>query len=190
VSLANWFETSQAKTNFENFVPLSPLKVLQIGAWSGDATQWLINHRTIISIDDVDPWNSENQKLSFSPEIESKETAALKISEAEQVWDKRFYNNKKVRKNKMDSNTFFLQNLATFDFIYIDGDHTAIQVALDAFNAYICLSKGGVLAFDDYEWDLEPEQYLRPKIGIDKFLSSLEVEILHVGYQVWVRKSS
>ena len=188
LKLENWFITSQARSNFENFVPLSPLKVLQIGAWTGDATEWLIDNRSIISIDDVDTWSFGSHKLSFSSTTESDETAALKIKKAEEMWDVRFKNNEKVRKNKTDSNTFFLENSATFDFIYVDGDHTAIQVALDAFNAYRCLSRGGTLAFDDYEWNLEADQYLRPKIGIDKFIDSTDLEVLYVGYQVWVRK--
>ena len=186
--LENWFDSYYARPNFERFVPQVPLRVLQIGAWTGDATSWLLSNREIISIDDVDIWSMDAQKLSFSNSAAPSAEDELKINEAEKIWNDRFLNNSKVIKHKMDSNTFFQHNTGIFDFIYIDGDHTSIQTALDGFNAFRFLSYGGVLAFDDYEWNLEADEYRRPKIGIDKFLKSHHVQLLEVGYQVWVQK--
>jgi hypothetical protein len=188
MDLENWFDTSYARANFERFVPQAPLRVLQIGAWTGDATSWLLTNREIISIDDVDTWSTDGQKLSFSRSTASGTEDELKITEAEKIWDDRFLKNSKVFKHKMDSNSFFQQNTSIFNFIYIDGDHTSIQTAIDGFMAFRFLSYGGVLAFDDYEWDLEADEYQRPKIGIDKFLKSHRVQVLDVAYQVWIQK--
>ena len=75
----------------------------------------------------------------------------------------------------MDSTSFFQKNTSIFDFIDIDGEHTSIQTALDGYMAFRYLSYGGILAFDDYEWDLEADEYERPIISIDKFLKSHRV---------------
>jgi predicted O-methyltransferase YrrM len=38
-----------------------------------------------------------------------------------------------------------------FDFIYIDGDHTAKGTISDAIRAFSLLKEGGIMIFDDYE---------------------------------------
>jgi len=107
LKLENWFITSQARSNFENFVPLSPLKVLQIGAWTGDATEWLIDNRSSISIDDVDTWSSGSQKLSFSSTTESDETAALKIKKPKKCGMYALKITRKFEKIKQIATRFF-----------------------------------------------------------------------------------
>jgi len=60
-----------------------------------------------------------------------------------------------------------------FDFIYIDGDHTAATVMLDAVLAFQLLLPGGILAFDDYLWGQSTLPTLqRPKTAIDAFVNS------------------
>jgi len=49
---------------------------------------------------------------------------------------------------------------------------------------------GGIVIFDDYLWNPNwPVEY-RPQIAIDRFMAEFrsELEILHRGYQVMVRK--
>jgi hypothetical protein len=58
-----------------------------------------------------------------------------------------------------------IQQKQEYDFIYIDGDHSPAGVLTDAVMAWGLLRKGGVMLFDDYEYDREPT-----KIGIDAFL--------------------
>ena len=48
-----------------------------------------------------------------------------------------------------DSDTFFLHNTATFDIIFIDGDHQYDQVIRDINNAWSCLNQGGVIVLHD-----------------------------------------
>lgn len=59
----------------------------------------------------------------------------------------------------------------SFDFIYIDGSHLGKDVLTDAVMAWNLLKVGGVLAFDDYQWQWEPNPLDRPKAGIDAFHS-------------------
>lgn len=79
----------------------------------------------------------------------------------------------------------------TFDFIYIDGSHIAKDVLTDACMAWPLLKPKGLMVFDDYLWTPNARDILhRPKAAIDAFtnLFAEEVEIVHVGYQLVVRK--
>jgi predicted O-methyltransferase YrrM len=79
----------------------------------------------------------------------------------------------------------------SFDFIYIDGSHIAKDVLTDACMAWPLLSPKGLMVFDDYLWTPNARDILhRPKAAIDAFVNLFaeEVEIVHVGYQLVVRK--
>jgi predicted O-methyltransferase YrrM len=79
----------------------------------------------------------------------------------------------------------------SYDFIYIDGSHSTVNVLEDAVYAFRLLKPEGVMAFDDYLWD-DPQwnQEGRPKEAIDAFMAiySEKIELLHGSYQVWIRK--
>lgn len=178
----NWFASVQYY--FERHVPYNPLYVLQIGTYTGDATEWLLNNRNIEHIDDVDTWGG------------SQETAheSIDFYDVEDYYDSRFKNNTKVKKNKCTSDEFFnrIPQLPGYDFIYIDGDHTALQTALDGLNAFKVLEPGGIMAFDDYGWHAKGDLFLEPQRGIDAFLEVCKgrISIIEIGYQVWVQKNA
>ena len=77
-----------------------------------------------------------------------------------------------------------------FDFIYIDGSHTAPDVLTDACMAWPLLKDGGLMVFDDYMWGNPRDALHRPKIAIDAFTNIFgeRAEIIHIGYQLAVRK--
>ena len=78
----------------------------------------------------------------------------------------------------------------TYDFIYIDGSHQAPDVLTDACMAWPLLKQGGLMVFDDYMWGNPRDALHRPKIAIDAFTNIFgeTAEIIHVGYQLVVRK--
>jgi predicted O-methyltransferase YrrM len=78
----------------------------------------------------------------------------------------------------------------TFDFIYIDGSHIAKDVLTDAVMAWPLLKPKGLMVFDDYMWGNPRDILRRPKPAIDAFTNMFaeEVDIIHVGYQLVVRK--
>jgi predicted O-methyltransferase YrrM len=79
----------------------------------------------------------------------------------------------------------------SFDFIYIDGSHKAKDVLTDACMAWPLLKPKGLMVFDDYLWTPNARDILhRPKAAIDAFINLFaeEVEIVHIGYQLIVRK--
>jgi predicted O-methyltransferase YrrM len=76
------------------------------------------------------------------------------------------------------------------DFIYIDGSHIAKDVLTDACMAWPLLKPKGIMVFDDYVWGNPRDILHRPKVAIDAFVNIFaeEVEVIHVGYQLVVRK--
>jgi predicted O-methyltransferase YrrM len=82
-----------------------------------------------------------------------------------------------------------------FDFIYIDGDHTAVAVLEDAVLSFALLKPGGILIFDDYMWgvDLADKNKRNPNIpknAIDTFLMIYadKLDILYIDNQAIISK--
>lgn len=78
-----------------------------------------------------------------------------------------------------------------FHFVYVDGDHYAASVMVDACLAFKLLCSGGVMVLDDYLWrDRSWPDQKQPGRGIDAFLSAHveEYDLLHRGYQVVIKK--
>jgi len=76
----------------------------------------------------------------------------------------------------------------SFDLIYIDGSHLAHDVLTDAVISWNLLKYGGVIAFDDYEWNGGNSPLDRPKLGIDAFASVFhpQLRLVKSGYRrIW-----
>jgi predicted O-methyltransferase YrrM len=173
----NWFKDVE---KYFRHVPSVPLRALQIGTYTGDATDWLLKNREIEFIHDVDTWEGSEE---VAHEV-------LDFVSVEAYYDSRFKENKKVVKHKMTSDTFFWNNNRSYNFIYIDGDHTALQTAIDGLNGFRHLESGGVMAFDDYLWNYGGGEYREPKRGVDCVLNLCKGEytMIESGYQVWIEK--
>jgi len=180
----NWFDVT-ARDNFEKYAPDTPrLKVLQIGVFTGDATEWLLSNRDIEYIVDVDTW--QGSSVEFQHE-------KINFAEVEKHYDSRFKDNTKVDKYKMNSTEFLSNHMhdpEEYDFIYIDGDHTALQVGIDGLLAWRGLKPGGVIAFDDYAWQSDKGSFYEPITGIQGMyhIVKTEVDLLAENAQVWLRK--
>lgn len=188
----NWFSTSTAVSNFTlNLGEFQdkPVNFLQIGAYTGDASRWLVdvilNHPDA-KLTDVDTW--EGSKESAHDELD--------WSDVEKFYSTRLsaeIESGKVRKIKSTSAEYFANYDDMYDFIYVDGDHTGIGVLADGMDAYDCLKVGGILAFDDYGWN--PDQlpaHLTPAPAIEAIVTLYvgKLEVIFANYQVWFRKIS
>jgi predicted O-methyltransferase YrrM len=153
--------------------------ILQIGAFTGDATRWLLDN-TKAQITDVDTWAGSDEEAHD----------AMDFSDVESVYDAKVGSDPRVTKLKMTSDEFFLTNIQQFDFIYVDGDHTASQVAIDGINAFRFLKVGGTIAFDDLDWQSGKGAFYDPKLGIEAFnhIVQGQVEPLCGKFQAWFRK--
>lgn len=174
----NWF-VQTAESNFEDFCPKEG-RALQIGTFTGDATHWLINN-TNMTVVDVDTWSGSDEDAHDT----------MDFSDVERVYDYRFSKNKRVQKYKGTSDQFFREyDGEPFDFVYIDGDHTARQTLIDALNAWELLNLDGIMAFDDLGWDGGKGETNNPRIGIEAFIHIVKtkMELVAENSQAWIRK--
>jgi predicted O-methyltransferase YrrM len=76
------------------------------------------------------------------------------------------------------------------DLIYIDGDHRAPAVYLDAVNSFVLCKTGGIIILDDYPWGKEYGNEA-PKFAIDKFMEEYvgQFTLVSMGWQVVIRKT-
>lgn len=185
----NWFVEGGGEWFFKkHLLPLAgqPLAALQIGAYTGDASVWLLENLLTnddSALFDVDTWKGSDEAIHHS----------LDWSDIEQVYDSKTkqYENK-LRKFKGTSDEFFMAaNVLQwkYDFIYVDGDHTAKSVLKDGVNALESCAPGGIVAFDDYLWRSGKEATYDPYPAIDALLIAYadRFKVIEKDVQVWVQ---
>lgn len=179
----NWFFGYAEDAFRRHLLPLAgtPIQVLQIGAYLGDASEWLLTNVLTEPgswLVDVDTWEGSNEAAH----------EAINFMEVQAFYDERMKNYHRVGRYVGTSDNYFGQHPPPFDFIYIDGAHTSEQVLRDAVNADRFLNVGGMIAFDDYCWSDGSGNIPRP--AIDAFLTCYghRYEVLEQDLQVWVRR--
>ena len=177
----DWF-SAYAKPNFERFlIPLAGvdnLTFLQLGAYTGDASLWILDNIKSLMLIDVDTWEGSDEEVHKN----------INFSQVERAYDKKVGG--RTVKHKGTSVDYLVKSLFNYDFVYVDADHTAASALLDGELSWRDLKSGGLLAFDDYQWGQHLPASKSPKLGIDLFLErhAGEYELLESGLQVWIRK--
>jgi len=184
----NWFN-GYAQLNFDKFLlPYAGQEVnfLQIGAYTGDATEWLFaniltNQNSTLT--DVDTWEG-------SDEPEHDQLNWLNVEDTYDLRTLKFQNENRLFKHKMMSDSFFANDAKNYDFIYIDGDHKASSVLQDGINAIARLKPGGIIAFDDYQWSLGKGPAFDPKPAIDaiRLCYADSLTVFELELQAWMTK--
>jgi predicted O-methyltransferase YrrM len=184
-----WFFDNNTNVDFETklqeFKGKKNLKFLQIGVFTGNCSAWLLENILIdatSTLIDIDPWcgNLPHESVYDWDDVEAAYTEQVKS------------HGKKVQSIKAFSGDWLKEHReGGFDFIYIDGDHLPESVTLDADLSWDLLKVGGIMAFDDYEWDHPDGTDKNPKPAIDAWLAKHkeEIEIISMGWQVWIRKT-
>ena len=132
---------------------------------------------------DVDTWEGSDEPVHHE----------MNWISVEQIYDSKTAaarDNRQIVKYKGTSDSFFRNNVEWYDFIYIDGEHTATGVIKAAVSAFEILKPGGIIAFDDYQWSAGLGITKEPKIAIDAFyqIYSDKIEVLVNDYQFWIKK--
>ena len=172
---------------------------LEVGSFEGRSTVWIMENMMDDggSIDCIDTWEGGEEHTPeqvagieerFDANIEkcmrkfSDETGVRRL--AEKWKGPSWYTLSEVLTGRTTPARVY------YDFIYIDGSHVAKDVMIDACMAWQLLKKGGVMVFDDYLWGEPLPITHKPKLAIDYFttLFAEELEFLHIGYQLVVRK--
>jgi predicted O-methyltransferase YrrM len=190
----NWFELYADRYFAHHLAPYAgraDVRFLQIGAYTGDATVWLFEHVLTgagSTLTDVDTWRGSEEELH----------EPMDFAEVERIYDSRTAQMRaagRLTKFKGTSKAFFDSHPdESFDFVYIDGDHTAFGVLNDAVRAYPLLRVGGLIGFDDYLWQSGKDRLSEPAPAIDAiadlYSDRLErLEDVVDGREVWFRKT-
>ena len=152
------------------------VRCVEIGVYEGRATVWLLGNiltHPTARIECVDPF--------LVPETEPRFDHNIRTALGQD----------KVTKHKGYSHDVLRTlPLGSYDMIYVDGSHMAYTVLEDAVLSYRLLKPTGILIFDDYHWYAHSDPLLQPRIAIDAFLNiyQRQIDVLHHGYQVIVRK--
>lgn len=191
----NWF-AMYADDYFDRFLSgwagRPGLRFLQIGAFTGDASLWLLDN--VLTgpgsvLVDVDTWEGSDEPAH----------GYFDWADVERRYDARTAEYRVARrlvKVKATSREFFAveSREPAYDFAYIDGAHEADNVLRDGVEAFKRLRPGGLLGFDDYEWQSGKGPEFDPALGIERFAALHTDDAARFGSgpekQVWFRKVS
>ena len=150
-----------------------PCRLLEVGTFEGRSAIWMADNLTThpearVETIDVWPWPTFVENLRKRGE------------ETDKIIVLTGYSSVVLRELP----------LGAYDFVYIDGCHRAINALEDAVLAFRLTKLGGIIAFDDYP-SIDWQTHVPPKPAIDAFLGFYcdEIELLHFGYQVWIKKT-
>jgi hypothetical protein len=156
-----------------------PLDILEIGCWEGRSTLFFLNFFPLSRITCLDIFMLGNEGLFDANVIRGYSHRVRKITS----------------RSISALDGFATREKRSFDLIYVDGSHERDDVMMDTLLSWRVLKVGGRLIWDDYEiLTAMPGCFGRdqdPKPAIDAFLAwkEGEYELIHVGYQVIVKKT-
>jgi len=199
-----WF--SNAKPVWKDFFRNNkPNRVLEVGSCEGASACFLVDEIASdrpLELHCIDPWAGGIEHQKGGPVVIDTDVATKgRFDRNMEIAKKYAIHRLDIHLHKGYSDAILAKLLAGgkagyFDFIYVDGSHTAPDVLTDAVLAFKLLKKGGVICFDDYYWsepDLREIDPIRcPKISIDAFTNifcrQLKV-LVGGGTQVFCRKT-
>ena len=187
VKVIEYFNKNYEKDNDDDEID-EPIKVLEIGTYTGIS---LINIVKLIPNSvgyGIDLWSSYNENNLLNNidnlQIESSFHKNIKTEGMEG----------RVFGIKGDSSKVLMDMVVKnnmHDFIYVDGSHLMLDCYLDLILSWKILNKGGILAIDDYTYNIDSsDKLVSPFEGVNHFLKKYENEyiLLNKGYRVFLEK--
>lgn len=173
--------------------------ILEIGSFEGRSTIFFLEYFRDATITCVDTFSGgtaeQNQLVWANLNAPGGDSWKNVLARSEERFDKNVSAyGARVEKLKSPSVPALCSLAAQnriFDLVYVDGSHFRADVFIDSLLAWKLTKPGSLLIWDDYEWELHRDSKDRPKEAIDTFLSwySAELEVLHRGYQVVIRRT-
>ena len=184
-----YFGSPNFSTIFEeaNYFQQKEVKLLHLGAFTGHGTRWMLERVNGTCVD-VDTWKGSKSSEGHLDGIKHNHDNFY-TDEVEKQYDETTSGLAAI-KFKGTTVDFFKQNTKTFDFIYIDASHKKIDVSVDLEESWKILNKNGIIACDDYLWELDSDPELIPHYAINEFIENHkeEIEVLINNYQLWFKK--
>ncbi len=187
--LPDWFSN-----NIPNFLEIKSLlprrsRVLEIGCFEGRSTSWMLQNfleadGTICCIDTFEgsPEHTDIELAGLFERLQNNVKSVITEKQTINVQVKRSF----------QGLAQLIKDNESFDFIYVDGSHTAPDVLADACMCWGLLRVGGIVLFDDYQWPETLGELKCPKPGINAFASvhKDQLSVIISNYQVAFRKLS
>ena len=154
-------------------------KILEIGSYEGRSACWFLTNTLAINgeLTCVDNWTaSDTSYAKFIKNVSKCKTKEQSV--------------KIIKKNSYDALCELNANNQSYDLIFIDGGHTALQCLSDIILSFNLLNKNGILVIDDYL--LTGDRLNTPKLGIDIFniLYADRIKLLHSSYCMIYQKTA
>jgi predicted O-methyltransferase YrrM len=176
----DWFSPNISNLTFlfSGFPKNRELRILEIGAFEGRSTCWFLDHIPSCSITTIDTFMGGVDHDPNNPDINFrtvKENFYHNISQHEK--DRVTV----IEKKSFDALMELNQDSRKFDFVFVDGSHTAIDVNSDLVLSFPLLVDNALIYCDDYLWGFGRSNlgnlpnldftYDSPKLGIDSFVN-------------------
>ena len=148
---------------------IRPPKILEIGALEGMSTTWFLENLPNCTVTTIDTWEGGKDHDPNNPEINF-----IKIKENFDYNISHFGDRvTAIKSTSFNGLTDLIKKGEKFDFVYIDGSHTAADVNLDLVLSFKLLNINAIIYCDDYFWGMnEFSVYDCPKLGIDSFVNT------------------
>jgi predicted O-methyltransferase YrrM len=175
------------------FAPLKnqSIKVLEIGSYEGFSALFFLNYFSRSTIVCVDAWNLRTPEPAI---VKLGPSVAADYPLAEGRFDRNLnvFSDRLIKLNAFSADA--LGELGVkgerFDMVYVDGSHRRLDAYRDCTLSWPLLNPGGVMLMDDYEFGSRLPDELKPKQGIDAFLSNVAgcCDEIHRSYQIAILK--
>ena len=179
---SDWTSThySNWATWFAAYRDQPDVRILEIGSFEGRSAVWFLTHvlthptAHLICVDPM-PWpvNPPRPRFMHNIQLTGKVRQVTLIQERSEI-----------ALTKLQP--------ASFDIIYIDGAHDAINVLADGMYSWELLKIGGLMLFDDYLWEPDRPEHSRCQRAIDLLLKQFgsKKTLVYEGYQILIRKDA
>jgi GR25 family glycosyltransferase involved in LPS biosynthesis len=193
-------ENTNAKITFveilSNFITYKQCNILEIGTFAGTSVIGMLQYLPNAFATTIDPWISYIEK-ECATEINTSSLEKIDQMNIENVFHENIFKagfREKVNAIKGDS-TFVLIDLLkknmTYDFIYVDGSHKAIDCFSDCLLSWQMLNLNGIMGIDDYLYKISiVDEFENVQKGVDHFLEKIKGQytILVKGYRIFIKK--
>lgn len=166
----DWFSRNigNLRRIFSGYSGINPPNILEVGAFEGRSTVWFLDNVSNCTVTTIDTWKGGKDHSPDNPEINFFNVKSNFQHNTEKFKDRLTV----CETNSFDALNNLICKNKKFDFVYVDGSHTAIDVNLDLILSFKLLNVPGILYCDDYYWGFnEMSIYETPKLGIDSFVN-------------------
>jgi predicted O-methyltransferase YrrM len=151
----------------------SPNMVLEIGSYEGRSAVFFLQYLPLSHVTCIDCWLESDYEARFDKNLAPFAGRFRKLKD---------YSVPAIHK--------LLLEKESYDVIYIDGGHDRNTVFCDTVLSWPLLKIGGILIWDDWQWEKELQSEQRPEHAIDLFYVLFRpcLRELHRDYQLIAEK--